>query len=107
MDATLTIIEPFVGQMGGPISALRAIMAECGWIDDHAIDTVAERFNLSRAEVKGIVSFLFGFPDRTSSGQGDSSVSGGSLHARGAQRLTTALNRKQASLSMRGIQPEP
>ena len=47
--------------MGGPISALRAIMAECGWIDDHAIDTVAERFNLSRAEVKGIVSFYSDF----------------------------------------------
>ena len=61
MDATLTIIEPFVAQMGGSISALRAIMAECGWIDDHAIDTVAERFNLSRAEVKGIVSFYSDF----------------------------------------------
>ena len=42
MDATLTIIEPFVGQMGGPISTLRAIMAKCGWIDDRAIDAVAD-----------------------------------------------------------------
>ena len=102
MDATLTIIDPFVGQMGG-FSALQGVMAKCGWIDDRAIDAVAERFNLSRAEVKGIVSF-YQFRIDASSGQGDSSVSGGSLLL--SQRLTTELNRKQAPLDARD-QPEP
>ena len=91
MDATLTIIEPFVGQMGGSISALRAIMAECGWIDDHAIDTVAEQFNLSRAEVKGIVSFYSDFRVEPPPARLIQVCQAEACQARGAQRLTTAL----------------
>ena len=91
MDATLTIIEPFVAQMGGSISALRAIMAECGWIDDHAIDTVAERFNLSRAEVKGIVSFYSDFRVEPPAARMIQVCQAEACQARGAQRLTTAL----------------
>ena len=91
MDATLTIIEPFAAQMGGPISALRAIMAEFGWIDDHAIDTVAERFNLSRAEVKGIVSFYSDFRLQPPAVRMIQVCQAEACQARGAQRLTTAL----------------
>ena len=91
MDATLTIIEPFVGQMGGPISALRAIMAECGWIDDRAIDAVAERFNLSRAEVKGIVSFYSDFRIEPPPARVIQVCQAEACHARGAQRLTTGI----------------
>ncbi|MFV1849083.1 MAG: hypothetical protein ACMZ66_00590 [Thalassospira sp.] len=43
--------------IGGPIRALRAIVAQFGFINDNHISNVANVFNLSRAEVRGIVSF--------------------------------------------------
>ncbi|HAF68194.1 MAG: NADH-quinone oxidoreductase subunit E [Gammaproteobacteria bacterium] len=43
--------------IGGPIRALRAIVAQFGYINDNHISNVADVFNLSRAEVRGIVSF--------------------------------------------------
>ena len=47
--------------IGGPITALRAIQAHRGFIDNDAAQAVAEVFNLSRAEVRGIVSFYSDF----------------------------------------------
>ena len=61
MTSLNSLIEPFAQTMGGPIRALRAVMAERGWIDEEAIVEVAEIFNLSRAEVRGIVSFYSDF----------------------------------------------
>ena len=43
--------------IGGPITALRRIAVGVGHIDRAHMDLVAEHFNLSRAEVRGIVSF--------------------------------------------------
>lgn len=51
------IISPHVDATGGPLSALRAIVEENGYIDDEARAAVAHAFNLSQAEVRGIVSF--------------------------------------------------
>ncbi len=53
----LNLVTPFVDRIGGLLSALRAIVAQCGFIDTEALEAVAEVFNLSRAEVRGIVSF--------------------------------------------------
>ena len=46
-----------LGEIGGPISALRAIVAHRGYITPDDEGAVAEIFNLSRADVRGIVSF--------------------------------------------------
>ena len=54
-------IAPFVDEIGGPVTALRAIQDERGWIDADGIGAVADVFNLSRAEVKGLVGFYADF----------------------------------------------
>lgn len=51
------IAEQCVGQTGGVITALRRIVAACGHIQPPHIEAVAELFNLSLAEVRGIISF--------------------------------------------------
>lgn len=53
----LSLVTPFVDRIGGPLSALRAIVTRRGYIDTEAAEAVAEVFNLSRAEVRGIISF--------------------------------------------------
>ena len=44
-------------RIGGPITALREIAAAFGHIDRTHMEAVADAFNLSLAEVRGIVSF--------------------------------------------------
>lgn len=51
------MLEPFRDRTGGVITALRAIVAESGFISADDQKAVAEVFNLSAAEVRGIVSF--------------------------------------------------
>ncbi len=43
--------------IGGPIRALRELVAHFGYVTDEHMATVADVFNVSRAEVRGIVSF--------------------------------------------------
>ncbi len=43
--------------MGGVISCLREIVGECGHVSPDQAEQVAHVFNLSRAEVRGILSF--------------------------------------------------
>ena len=51
------ICERCVGRIGAPISALREVAATLGCIEQAHMETVADVFNLSVAEVRGIVSF--------------------------------------------------
>lgn len=55
------IIQPHLGQTGGVLSALRAIQEEMGYLPGNTETVVADQFNLSRAEVKGIISFYSDF----------------------------------------------
>lgn len=43
--------------IGGPVRALREIVTHFGFVSDSDIKIVADVFNISRAEVRGIVSF--------------------------------------------------
>ena len=56
-----TLIAHLVDETGGPVTALRAIQDDHGWIESQAIDVVADVFNLSRAEVRGLVEFYADF----------------------------------------------
>lgn len=56
-----SLVEPHAARIGGPIRALREIVAACGSIDDTAVRVVADVFNLSLAEVRGIVTFYDDF----------------------------------------------
>lgn len=60
-DELRTLIAPHAHDIGGPITALRIVQRQHGWIDGGAIDTVADVFNLSRAEVRGLIDFYADF----------------------------------------------
>ena len=51
------IAERHVDRIGGPITALREIAAAFGYVQRTHMEAVAETFNLSVAEVRGIVGF--------------------------------------------------
>ena len=51
------IAERYARRVGGPITALRKIVETSGRIQRTHMETVADVFNLSVAEVRGIVSF--------------------------------------------------
>lgn len=57
MSDVNAIIAPYKDAVGGTITALRAIVADKGYIEAADQHAVAELFNISHAEVRGIVSF--------------------------------------------------
>lgn len=55
------LLEPYKSRIGGIIQGLRAIMQHRGWIEPESITLVAEIFNKSVAEIKGVVGFYSDF----------------------------------------------
>jgi len=55
------LVEPYVGETGGLMRALHAVQKAEGYIDAAAIPIIADVFNLSKAEVKGVISFYEDF----------------------------------------------
>ncbi len=60
-DSALEKIAPFSDKPGGLLPALHALQASFGFIDERDIRLLAEAFNLSAAEVHGVVSFYHDF----------------------------------------------
>lgn len=56
-DPRTQAVRRYENEVGGTITALRAIMAKAGFISAADANTVAAVFNISRAEVRGIISF--------------------------------------------------
>ncbi len=57
-DAELTrFLDPFLNMQGGLLEALIAYNARYGFITADAIPHIADAFNLSRADVYGVISF--------------------------------------------------
>ena len=63
-DELRALITHLTSEIGGPIAALRTLQDHRGWIDDDAVEVVADAFNLSRAEVRGLVAFYSDFRSR-------------------------------------------
>lgn len=55
------VIQPWVGRTGGLIQALRAAQREFGFLPPETEGVAAAAFNLTRAEVKGVISFYSDF----------------------------------------------
>lgn len=51
------------GDQGNLIPALQALQAQFGYIDAEAVPMLAHHFNLSKAEVAGVISFYHDFRD--------------------------------------------
>lgn len=60
-DELRRLIARHANEIGGPITALRTVQTQLGWIDADALEMVADVFNLSRAEVRGLVDFYSDF----------------------------------------------
>ncbi len=61
VNTLASIIEPFLGSTGGLISALRAVQAEFGYLPEETEAVAGDLFNITRAEVKGVISFYHDF----------------------------------------------
>ena len=59
--AARSLMEPWSADEGGLLPALHALQEAYGYIDDRAVPLLADVFNLSRAEVTGVVSFYHDF----------------------------------------------
>lgn len=60
-QTVLSIIKPYQGREGGLLPALHAIQDHFGFIDKGIVPLVAERFNQTRADVFGVISFYADF----------------------------------------------
>ncbi len=60
-DAIRELASACLGQVGAPVTALRKIVESHGHIEDEHVRIVADVFNLSLADVRGIVSFYADF----------------------------------------------
>lgn len=58
VEAAIAACQHFAGPL---LPVLHALQAEFGWIPDAAVPLVAERLNLSRAEVHGVLTFYHDF----------------------------------------------
>ena len=65
----IQIISPFLLQKGGLLPALHAIQHVKGFISDKTMRMVAKSFNLSRAEVFGVVQFYHDFREQPVAGK--------------------------------------
>lgn len=52
-----TLIDPLIGLPGATLPMLHAIQDDLGYVPDEAVPLIAERLNLSRAEVHGVLTF--------------------------------------------------
>jgi len=60
-NAAFALIEPYVCDTGGLMKALHALQNAHGYIDAALVPLVAETFNITKAEVKGVISFYEDF----------------------------------------------
>ena len=60
-NAVLSELSKFADRVGGMMHALNWLKGEYGYIDSSWIPTIAEVFNISQAEVRGVISFYHDF----------------------------------------------
>lgn len=88
------LIAPLVDEIGGPVAALRAVHQRQGWIDTTAVEIVADVFNLSRADVRGLVEFYSDFKTMPPAAHVVSVCQAEACQAAGSRALTTTLEER-------------
>ena len=96
-DEIRELVSPFRKRTGGVVSALREILETEGYVDPSRFPIVADVFNLSVAEVRGITSFYEDFrtthPPRTILRVCQAEA----CQALGSRRLLSSIERRIAS----------
>lgn len=85
------LIAPFVDEVGGPLAALRAVQEQQGWIEGAAIEVMADVFNLSRADIRGLVEFYADFRTMPPAAHSVAVCQAEACQATGSRELTRTL----------------
>ena len=88
------IAERCLGRIGGPITALRGIVSAYGHIRRADMQAVADVFNLSLAEVRGIVGFYSDLRTRPPGRKHIRICQAEACQALGARSLTAAVTER-------------
>ena len=108
---TRIVAERNLNRLGGVLRALREIVIEQGYVDRADEHVVADVFNLSQAEVRGIVSFYHDLKTspqppravRVCQAEACQSVGGRELTARVAALLGVELGEANASVALEPV----
>jgi len=57
VDAAMAVLEPLREEPGPVLIALQAIQSEFGYVPTEAVALIANTFNVSRADVHGVLTF--------------------------------------------------
>ena len=102
-DDVRTHVLPHQHKLGGPIRALHELMRVYGYIHTEHLPTVADVFNISVAEVRGIVSFYEDFKTHPPARTTIRICQAEACQAVGSRRLTNELETAyQTKLGIRG-----
>jgi formate dehydrogenase subunit gamma len=99
------LIAPHAKDIGGPVTALRILQQHIGWIDADAVDTVADVFNLSRAEVRGLVGFYADFRTHAPADHVLKVCQAEACQAAGGRELTKTLG-DRLGIALGGVTPD-
>ena len=106
-DDVRTHVLPHQQKLGGPIRALHELMRVYGYIHTEHLPTVADVFNISVAEVRGIVSFYEDFKTHPPARTTLRICQAEACQAVGSRRLTNELETAyQTKLGTRGTDVE-
>ncbi|WP_298211275.1 NAD(P)H-dependent oxidoreductase subunit E [Ferrimicrobium sp.] len=81
------IVDAHEGEQGSLLEILVAFQQRFGYVDDEAVDLLADRLNLSRAEVYGVVTFYADLKREPASGHTIRICRGESCQAVGATEI--------------------
>ena len=93
-DDLRALIATYVDQIGGPVTALRAVQHQRGWIEPGVIEAIADEFNLSRAEVRGLVEFYADFKTLPPADHVLAVCQAEACQAAGSRRLTRTIEER-------------
>ena len=88
------IITRFVDRVGGLMHALNWLKGEYGYVDASWIPTIAEAFNISQAEVRGMISFYHDFKQTPPATHTIKICQAEACQSQGARELTKAIEAK-------------
>ena len=94
------VIAPFLDQPGALLPILHAVQSAFGYVDDAAVPVIADRLNLSRADVHGVLTFYHDFRRKPAgrhvlklcSAEACQSMGANALIAQATERLATPMH---------------
>ena len=98
------VIAPFLTEPGALLPILHAVQAAFGYVDDAAVPVIADRLNLSRADVHGVLTFYHDFRRKPAgrhvlklcSAEACQAMGANDLIAQAAARLATPMHSTRA-----------